>query len=631
MFSQFLEAKQAQRAELQAQIQQLDMEIAGARAIAVELDDILISLESLVNRADSIILDDVKSAIRFKCVELGIFETEPQDPQRITPTETITTTAEAIAPTETMIADEPSKVIASEIVDTPDTHSDCQPTPSKQKRKRRAKAEIADTKAAEQRNVNWEKWRDRLSRSCNRDDIYEILDQLQEHSLETGVSVPEDLITKVNEIWEDLNTDSPDETPEISESTIVSEEMLSDEAITPTQSELPWDTDIVECENINSPELQSFVTLSSSEAYPVSMTDDLNVLPVYQGEIPENEETTEVSIEPYSKDEETRLNLEWQAIADCVTTKAELDDLHQTIRDSQYLIQMPTVRKLDELKLKLETPIESIPTQTLSKPKPTPEIKPVGMWGVTIPATQRSQSQVATDSEITPDEAAASILPEHQRPATQQPVKKASIWDMPISRSTATVASDDGDNGSAIAPTQSEPISVTKGTAIAQEVAQPAKKPSLWDIGVIKAKAQVAADDGGDDDFDPNEPFVDFAQRMYKQPFQFACGSVITPEDRFNVLPVGTYLHHKHTDHLFQVVSWDEATAKNPLNKRDSDRIPVKTCDPLYPTQWSSLRSDVLRIIEIDEYESIQQRRSDELARLNEDAENPFKMFEVSA
>jgi uncharacterized protein YnzC (UPF0291/DUF896 family) len=76
---QFIDDKLTEKNSLLEEIDQLDREIKAAQEIEFDLTTALNSLSSIFNRANPLILDEVKKAIAYKCSELGILNGEVKE------------------------------------------------------------------------------------------------------------------------------------------------------------------------------------------------------------------------------------------------------------------------------------------------------------------------------------------------------------------------------------------------------------------------------------------------------------------------------------------------------------------------------------------------------------------------
>ncbi|MBD2409488.1 hypothetical protein H6H01_01930 [Nostoc calcicola FACHB-3891] len=80
---QFIDDKITEKKSLLEEIDQLDREIKAAQEIEFDLTTALNSLSSIFNKANPLILDEVKKAIAFKCSELGILNGEVKEEEEI--------------------------------------------------------------------------------------------------------------------------------------------------------------------------------------------------------------------------------------------------------------------------------------------------------------------------------------------------------------------------------------------------------------------------------------------------------------------------------------------------------------------------------------------------------------------
>ncbi|BAY78751.1 hypothetical protein NIES25_52280 [Nostoc linckia NIES-25] len=76
---QFIDDKITEKNSLLEELDQLDREIKAAQEIEFDLTTALNSLSSIFNRANPLILDEVKKAIAVKCSELGILNGEVKE------------------------------------------------------------------------------------------------------------------------------------------------------------------------------------------------------------------------------------------------------------------------------------------------------------------------------------------------------------------------------------------------------------------------------------------------------------------------------------------------------------------------------------------------------------------------
>ena len=563
MFSDFLAAKETQRTEILAQLSQIDMEIAAASAVEAELKDVLIAMESLINRADPLIVSEVRSHLLEKCIELGVVQPfhipevlqTPEAIPQVTLEDVVQESSE-VSPQFEMVVEESlsSERSLGEDVKS-NTESETEP-PKKQKRKRRTKAEIEAEKSAESQPAeapNFDKWRSLLTDSnapTDGDTLNAVLDELQEYSTQHAIAVPDDLIYLVNQLWESGQSEVEDHitVPQDSEGVLEG----TSETISNEYSELDeifygddrlefWksalESNFLTEDSLNElddeiyhhykskgsdiPDELSLLLSHRADTLIYSRENEKPEIEVYQGDIPKDEELT-------SEPEIAEVVAELTPIAEEAIAPAPIEpEITEIVEPQAAHLGKSEVEFTNELEMIVDivTTAEEladiwqslrvsgyIPPMSLVKKLDAaktrveaanvkPETPTFKPVGMWGKTIPAPNPIVVTEQEV--KEAVESILPDPnwQNPApAPAPKAKPSLWNVGVAKSVSSVAKDEGDDSVDETPVTESPKMVEPTQT--QTAIAPKPKASLWDIGVSKSNTAVATDDAAMSDLD---------------------------------------------------------------------------------------------------------------------------------